>query len=77
MTSKKKKQATKKPCPKTKPKPKPTGAYCPGSYAEARKKFIADRRGQGVPFAEASAAWNSSAERNKLLEGLSPAELKR
>ena len=72
------KKKVKKPKAKTTSKPSTQhGAYSPGSYAEARKKFIADRRGQGVSHAAASAAWNISEQRNKLLEGLSPAERKR
>ena len=78
------KKANKKSVKKGAKKNKPTqkndagaGLYSPGKYSEARKKFIADLRGEGASYASASTAWNSSEERTKLLAGMPASERKR
>ena len=54
-----------------------TGPYKPGQYSEARKKFIADLRQDGMKFRDASNAWATSDAREQLLAGMSEAERKR
>ena len=52
-------------------------AYVPGSYKEARLKFLAKKRKRGYSHSEACKLWNQSAARASRLEGLSLNELKR
>ena len=52
-------------------------AYVPGSYKEARLKFLAKKRKRGYSHSEACKLWNQSAARASWLEGLSTNELKR
>ena len=51
--------------------------YKARNYASARKAFIAKRRKKGATYKDASAAWNASEARQKLLAGMSESELKR
>ncbi|CAE7745511.1 unnamed protein product [Symbiodinium sp. CCMP2592] len=52
-------------------------AYVPGSYKEARLRFIARKRDRGFSWKEACQKWNQSSARASWLEGLSQNELKR
>ena len=51
--------------------------YVPGSYKEARLKYINRKREKGWSWKEACQKWNGSAVRASWLEGLSTNELKR
>ena len=48
--------------------------YKPGDYAAERKKFIAE---SGLPYKQASQAWNTCDRRNELLSHMPHAELVR
>ncbi|CAE7258128.1 unnamed protein product [Symbiodinium necroappetens] len=52
-------------------------AYIPGSYKDARLKYIKRKRDKGWSWKEACQKWNASAIRASWLEGLSTNELKR
>lgn len=52
-------------------------SYVPGSYKEARLKFLAKTRKRGYSHSEACKLWNESAARASWLDGLSLNELKR
>ncbi|CAE7294683.1 unnamed protein product [Symbiodinium sp. CCMP2592] len=52
-------------------------AYVPGSYKEARLRYIAKKRERGFSWKEACEKWNQSSARASWLEGLSVNELKR
>ncbi|CAE7494942.1 unnamed protein product [Symbiodinium microadriaticum] len=52
-------------------------AYIPGSYKDARLKYIKRKREKGWSWKEACQKWNASAIRASWLEGLSTNELKR
>ena len=51
--------------------------YVPGSYKEARLRYIAKKRERGFSWREACQKWNQSSARASWLEGLSQNELKR
>ena len=51
--------------------------YVPGSYKEARLRYIAKKRERGFSWREACQKWNQSSARASWLEGLSQSELKR
>ncbi|CAE6962640.1 unnamed protein product [Symbiodinium sp. CCMP2592] len=55
----------------------PDCLYVPGSYKEARLRYINRKREKGWSWKEACAKWNGSAIRASWLEGLSTNELKR
>ena len=55
----------------------PDCAYVPGSYKEARLRYIKRKREKGWSWKEACQKWNASAIRGSWLEGLSTNELKR
>ena len=49
-------------------------AYVAGEYSQVRLKFIRKRQASGWTFKEASAYWNTSKTRAKILENMPPSE---